>query len=184
MMLGRCAKCLAYMSTSRCLDWADGLGRCFCPSIIYLARKRFLADKSKYTSVYWKVTCLTDMLSGSKLVERTFTYLTSVTKECRKAVTEQFGREHKGMPFNSVEKVMRQAIESWFAKRDPNIKLSHEKSVSGRAGEILMIYSGSTKGAHFQVHIDGLFTCSGPSSDAPSYLKNLNLYVDKRDFTK
>lgn len=127
---------------------------------------------------------MTDMLSGSKLIERTFAYLTSVTKECRKALTEQFEREHKGIPFSSVEKVMRQATESWFTKRDPNIKLSHEKSVNGRPGEIIMTYSGSTKDAHFKVHVDGLFTCAGPSSDAPSYLKNLNLYVDKRDFSK
>jgi hypothetical protein len=127
---------------------------------------------------------MTDAASGRELVEKAFVYISALTRECRKALTVKFEREHKGIPFNSVEKVMRQAIESWFIKRDPNIKLNHEKSVNGRAGEVLMTYSGSTKDAHFRVHVDGLFTCADPSSDAPSYLKNLNLYVDKRDFTK
>jgi len=54
---------------------------------------------------------LTDVQSGARLVERAFVYLTSLT-ECRKALTEQFEREHKGIPFGSVEKAMRQGIES------------------------------------------------------------------------
>jgi len=123
-------------------------------------------------------------MSGSRLVEKAFVYLTSVTKECRKALTEQFEQEHKGIPFRSVEKVMRQGIASWFAKRDPNIKLSHEKSLNGRLGEILMTYSGSMKDAHFKVHVDGIFTLAGSSGEAPSYLKSLNVHVDKRDFTR
>ncbi len=127
---------------------------------------------------------MTDVSSGSRLVEKAFVYLTSVTKECRKALTEQFEQEHKGIPFGSVEKIMRQGIESWFAKRDPNIKLSHEKSLNGRPGEILTTYSGSTKDAHFKLHVDGIFTLAGSSSEAPSYLKNLNVRVDKRDFTR
>jgi lysine/ornithine N-monooxygenase len=127
---------------------------------------------------------LTDVRSSSRLVEKAFVYLTSLTRECRKALTEQFEREHKGIPFRSVEKILGQGIESWFVKRDPNIKLSHEKSLNGRPGEILMTYSGSTKDAHFKVHVDGIFTLAGSSSEAPSYLKNLNVHVDKRDFVK
>jgi 4-diphosphocytidyl-2C-methyl-D-erythritol kinase len=127
---------------------------------------------------------LTDVLSGDRLVEKAFVYLTSVAKECRKALTEQFEQEQKGIPFRSVEEAMKREIEAWFAKRDPNIKLSHEKSLSGRAGEIIMTYSGSTKGAHFKIHFDGVFTLAGSSGDAASYLKNLNVRVDKREFTK
>ena len=140
--------------------------------------------KSAKASASWKVVYLTDVPSGSKLVEKTFAYLTSLTKECRKALTEQFQREHKGIPFGSVEKVMRQGTESWFAKRDPNIRLSHEMSLNGRPGEIILTYSGSTKDAHFKVHVDSIFTLAGSSSEAPSYVKNLNVRVDKRDFTK
>lgn len=127
---------------------------------------------------------MTDVSSSSKLVERAFGYLTSVTKECRKALTEQFEQEHKGIPFSSVEGVMRHAMESWFNKRDRNITLSHDKSLNGRPGEIHMTYSGSTKDAHFKIHVDSLFTVAGSSSDAPSYLKSLILHVEKKDFTR
>lgn len=131
-----------------------------------------------------RVLSLTDTQSGSRLLEKTFTYLTSVTKECRKGLTEQFEREHKGIPFDSVEKVLRQDIESWFTNRDKNIALTHDKSLSGRPGEIRMTYSGTTKDARFKIHVDGLFTMAGTSNSSPSYLKSLNLSVDKRDFTK
>lgn len=96
----------------------------------------------------------------------------------------QFEHEHKGIPFDSVEKVMRQAVEFWFAKRDKNITISYDKSLSGRLGEILLTYSGATKDAHFKIHVDGFFTLTSSSNNAPSYLKSLNLYVDKRDFTR
>jgi hypothetical protein len=79
---------------------------------------------------------------------------------------------------------MRQGIESWFAKRDPNIRLSHETSLNGRPGEIILTYSGSTKDAHFKVHVDSIFMLACSSSEAPSYLKSLNVSVDKRDFAK
>ncbi len=131
-----------------------------------------------------KVVYLTDTHSGEKLVEKTFMYLTSTTKECRKAMTEQFGQQHKGIPFDTVERVLRQEIESWFSKRDKNITLSYDKSAFGKPGEILVTYSGATKDAHFKVHVNGVFTLTGSSNNAPSYLKSLNLYVDKRDFTK
>ena len=147
-------------------------------------RKQFVADRSTCIYASLKVMYLTDMLSSSRLVEKAFDYLTSVTKECRKALTEQFERKHKGIPFGSVEKVMREETDSWFTRRDPNIKLSHEKSLNGRPGEILMTYSGSMKNAHFKVHIDGIFTLAGSSDEAPSYLKNLNVHVEKRDFTR
>lgn len=127
---------------------------------------------------------MTDTLPSRELVEKAFVYLTTLTKECRKALTAQYEHEHKGIPFDSTETIMRQDIESWFAKRDKNITIKHDKSLSGRPGEILMIYSGATKGAHFKIHVDSLFTLVGSSINAPSYLRNLNLYVDKRDFKK
>lgn len=127
---------------------------------------------------------MTDTQSSTKLVERAFVYLSSVTKECRRALTGRFEQEHKGIPFDSVERVMREEIESWFSKRDKNIRLSHDKSINGRPGEILVTYSGATKDAHFKIHVDSLFTLAGSSDNAPSYLKSLDLHVDKRDFTR
>ena len=127
---------------------------------------------------------LTDAPSGRELVEKAFVYMTALTRECRKTLTAQFERAHKGMPFDSVEPAIRQEVESWFVKRDKNIVVKHEKSSTGRLGEILMTYSGTSKDAHFKFHVDGLFTLTGSSTKSPSYLKNLNVYVDKRDFTK
>ena len=127
---------------------------------------------------------MTDKLTGSELVEKTFVYITGLARECRKALTMKFEREYKGMPFDSVEAVMRRELESWFTMRDRNVKLSYTKSVIGKPGEILFIYSGATKDAHFKIHINGLFTLVGSSSKASSYLRSLNLHIDKRDFTR
>jgi UTP:GlnB (protein PII) uridylyltransferase len=127
---------------------------------------------------------LTDVLSGRELVEKAFNYMTTLTKECRKVLTVQFQHKYKGVPFDSVEPTMRQEIESWFAKRDKNITVKHEKSMNGRPGELLVTYSGETKDAHFKFHVNSLFTLAGSSKNAPSYLRDMNIYVDKREFTR
>ena len=110
--------------------------------------------------------------------------MTALTKECRKVLTVQFEHKYKGVPFDSVEPTMRQEIESWFAKRDKNITVKHDKSVDGRPGELLMTYSGETRDTHFKFHVDSLFTLAGSSKNAPSYLRNMNVSVDKREFTR
>ncbi len=79
---------------------------------------------------------MTDMLSGRLLVEKTFTYMSAVTKECRKFLSTQFSQKHKGIPFDSVETILKQEIESWFARRDKNIAVNFEKSAHGRPGEL------------------------------------------------
>lgn len=127
---------------------------------------------------------MTDVQSGRELVEKAFTYITNLSRECRKTLSAKFEQAHKGMPFDSVEPVMRKEIESWFAERDRNITIKHEKSSKGRPGEILMSYTGANKDAHFKFHINALFTLAGSSENAPAYLKTINVNVDKRDFTK
>ena len=127
---------------------------------------------------------MTDKLAGSVLVERAFVYITALARECRKALTMKFEREHRGIPFDSIEAVMRREVESWFAMRDRNVKLNYTQSTTGKSGEILVIYSGATKDARFKIQINGLFTLVDSSSKASSYLKSLNLNVDKRDFMK
>ncbi len=127
---------------------------------------------------------MTDSPSGSELVEKAFVYMTTLSRECRKALTDSFGKEHKGIPFETVEPTMRKEIESWFAARDKNITIKHEASSRGRPGEISMSYSAVTKDAHFKFHVDGQFTLSGPDANAPSYLKSMNVNVDKREFSK
>jgi hypothetical protein len=127
---------------------------------------------------------MTDTKSGPELVEKAFAYLTNLSKECRKALTAKFGQAYKGAPFDSLESTMRKEIESWFADRDKNISVKHESSSAGKPGEILMTYAGSNKDAHFKIHVDGLFTMTGPSSSSPTYVKSINVTVDKRDFTR
>ena len=127
---------------------------------------------------------MTDLKSGPQLVEKAFTYMTNLSKECRKTLNAKFGQDYKGIPFSSVEPTMRKEIESWFAERDKNISIKHEKSSTGKPGELLMTYAGWTKDAHFKFQVDGLFTISGGSTESPSYVKNINVAVDKRDFTR
>lgn len=127
---------------------------------------------------------MTDIKSGPELLEKAFIYMTTLSRECRKALTAKFGQAYRGIAFDSVEPTMRKEIESWFAERDKKISIKHEKSNTGKPGEILMTYSGATKDAHFKFHVDSLFTIAGSSLNAPSYLKNVNVTVDKRDFTR
>jgi UTP:GlnB (protein PII) uridylyltransferase len=127
---------------------------------------------------------LTDAPSGRELVEKAFVYMTNLSKECRKGLTSKFEQEHKGIPLGLVEPTIRKEVESWFAERDKNIAVRHEKSDRGRPGEVLMTYSAASKDAHFKFRIDAQFTLAGSSEKAPAYLKALNVNVDKRDFTK
>jgi len=117
------------------------------------------------------------------LIEKTFVYITSLSRECRKALTSSF-EKNKGMPFDSVEPNMRKEIESWFAGRDKNILVKFEKSSGRRPGEIEMTYSGANRGAHFKFTVDAIFTLTGQAVNSPCYLKSINVNVDKRDFLK
>jgi hypothetical protein len=128
---------------------------------------------------------LTDTPSNKELVEKAFVYMTNLSKECRKTLSAKFEQAHKGISFDSVEPTMRKEIESWFAERDRNVKVRHEKSIAGRPGEIMMTYVGENKDAHFKFRVDALFALgSSGAGNAPSYLKSLNVSVDKRDFMK
>ena len=118
------------------------------------------------------------------MVEKAFVYLTALSKECRKGVATSFEQRHKGLSFDQVEPTLRKEIESWFAERDRNLRIQHEKSVTGRPGEIMMTYAGSSKDAHFKFHVDSVFSLAGSTQTSPSYLKAMNVYVDKHDFTK
>jgi hypothetical protein len=127
---------------------------------------------------------MTDTPSGRELIEKTFVYMTALAKECRKGITASFEQHHKGLSFDKVESTLRMEIAAWFKERDRNLKIQHEKSVTGRPGEIMMLYTGTSKDARFRFHVDSVFTLAGSTSASPSYLKSMNVYVDKRDFTK
>ena len=125
---------------------------------------------------------MTDKLTSSELVEKTFVYISALTRECRKALTVKFEREHLGIPLNSVEAAIRKEVESWFATRDKNVKLDLTNTTNGKHGEVCVNYLGSTKDAHFKMHVDSLFTMV--ESFDKAYFRSLNLNIDKREFTK
>jgi hypothetical protein len=127
---------------------------------------------------------LTDKLKGSERLEKKFAYIFALTKECRKALIAKFNREYKGLPFDSIDSVMRREVESWFTIRDRHIELNHDESMVGKPGKLFVTYLGSTKETCFKIHINSLFTLADSSSKSPSYLKSLNLTVDKREFNK
>lgn len=128
---------------------------------------------------------MTDKLTGRKLVEKTFSYVVSLTKEGRRPLTMRFERDNRGIPFDTAEALVTKEIESWFANRDRNLQIRLEKSIKGKAGEIFQTYTGATKDARFKIHADAIFTLTDQSNKAsPSYLKNLNLYADERDFSR
>jgi len=127
---------------------------------------------------------MTDVLTGRELVEKTFVYMTNLSRECRKVLTQRFGQEHKGIPFDNVEPTMRKEIENWFSEREKNISITHERSNPGRPGEVNLTYSGASKDARFKFHVNALFSVTGPSSTSPCYLKTINVSVDKREFSR
>lgn len=127
---------------------------------------------------------MTDKLKSSERLKKKFVYLVALTKECRKTLKTKFEHEHKGLPFDSIESVMRSEVETWFTLRDKNIKLSHDQSSIGKPGELFLTYRGSTKETYFKIHINALFTLVGSSSKSPSYFKSLILRVEKREFKK
>ena len=127
---------------------------------------------------------MTDKLKAPELVEKAFVYITGLSRECRKALTVKFEREYKGIPFDSVEATTRKELEAWFAMRDRNIKLNYNQTLKSRPGEISVVYNGATRDVHFKIQVDELFTLADTSSKAPSYIKGLNVNIDKRDFTR
>ena len=116
------------------------------------------------------------------MVEKAFAYISNLSREGRKAVTTEFEQKYKGLNFDQVESTVRKEVEAWFAVRDRNVKISHERTSLGRPGELLITYIGSNKDAHFKFNVHGIFVVTSPTS--PSYLKQLNFDVDKRDFRK
>ena len=126
---------------------------------------------------------MTDMLKGSQVLQKTFTYVENVTKESRKALMEQFSQNHKGIALNSASDILRQTVLDWFPRRDPMLKLVHEKTSQEKPGDVRMDFRGETKTVHFKVHLHAVFAVNGQSPDSPSFLKEVNLSVDPREFT-
>ena len=65
---------------------------------------------------------MTDVLKGSQVLQKTYTYIENVTKESRKALMEEFSQKHKGIAINSASDTLRKTVLEWFPRRDPMLK--------------------------------------------------------------
>ena len=125
---------------------------------------------------------MTDALNRKQDVQRILDYIESVAKESRKALTIEFNQQHKGVAFSKVPQILQSSLLSWFTKRDKNLKLEYEASSSGKPGEVRTVFVGETKQVRFKIHADAMFALSGGGPDSPSYLRELNVSVDRRAF--
>jgi len=126
---------------------------------------------------------MTDQLTGREDTQRILDYVESVAKESRKALTLEFNQKHKGIPFNVTAKLLSESLLAWFGWRDKNLKLKAESADSSRLGEVRTSFIGESKKARFRLHADAVFTLAGATAESQSYLKELNVTVDKRAFT-
>ena len=125
---------------------------------------------------------MTDALTGKQDVQRILDYAENVAKESRKALTIEFNQKHKGIPFETVPKVLQDSLLAWFKRRDDNLKITFEGTNSSKVGEIRSVFIGETKKVKFKLHADATFAVAGGAPQSPSYLKELNVTVDRRAF--
>ena len=122
---------------------------------------------------------MTDKLAGKDDTQRLLGYVESVAKESRKALTLEFSEKHKGIPFNTAANVLRDSLVAWFSRRDKNLKIKPESSNSAKLGEVRAVFIGETKNVHFRIRADATFSVAGGLADSPSYLKELNVSIDR-----
>jgi hypothetical protein len=125
---------------------------------------------------------MTDAPNRKEDVQRILDYAEAVAKESRRALTVEFNQQHKGIAFSKAAQVLQDSFLAWFNKRDKNLKVTYEQVTSARLGEIRAVFVGESKKVRFKLHADAVFTLAGGAADSPSYLKELNVTVDKRAF--
>ena len=125
---------------------------------------------------------MTDVLTGKEDAHRILDYVEQVAKESRKALTIEFNQKHKGIPFETVPGVLQSSLLGWFTRRDKNLKLTFEGTNSPKIGEVRSVFVGETKRVRFKLHADAMFAVTGGALQSPSYLKELNVTLDRRAF--
>ncbi len=126
---------------------------------------------------------MTDIQTGKEVVQKTVTYLENVSKESRKALTSEFNQDHKGVALSAATPLLRQSLLDWFSRRDQNLKITHESTSKGRLGEVRMVFQGETKKVRFKVHLHATFAVNSQSEDSPAFLREVNVFVDPREFS-
>jgi hypothetical protein len=126
---------------------------------------------------------MTDAPNRKEDVQRILDYAESVAKESRRALTVEFNQQRKGLPFSKASQVLNDSLLTWFKKRDTNLKVTYEQTSSSKPGEIRAVFVGESKKVRFKIHADAIFTLAGGAAESPSYLKELNVTIDRRAFT-
>ena len=124
---------------------------------------------------------MTDKLKPSQMMNKVFVYVNSLARELRKVLQDKFEHEHKGMSLDTVESALRGEVEKWINTRDKNTKLTHMKTTKGKSGEVTLYYSGQTKDAAFKLIVNAFFTLVQAHDKLITYLKAIQITVDKRD---
>lgn len=121
---------------------------------------------------------MTDTLSGKQDAQRILAYAENIAKESRKALTLEFNQKHKGIPFNTVPKILQESLLAWFTKRDKNVRVT-PRSVNTKPGEVRAVFTGEAKNVRFDIHADAMFKMTSEADAAPCYLKELNVTISK-----
>ncbi len=125
---------------------------------------------------------MTDAPNKKEDVQRILDYAEAVAKESRKALTVEFSQQHKGIPFSKASQVLQESLLAWFGRRDKSLKITYEQTNSTKPGEIRAVFIGETKKVRFKLHANATFTLAGGTAESSSYLKELNVTVDRRAF--
>jgi len=128
---------------------------------------------------------LTDPLTGRQLVEKSYEYIDRLTKECARAIVQEFNGSHRKFEPNKIGSDVGDAIVQWFAKRDRNVKISFDPiSIAHPPNVSRLKFNGSTKDAQFTFGATvGTFSIPG-ADGAKSFVKTLVFSVDKTNFAK
>ncbi len=125
---------------------------------------------------------MTDAPTSKETQKRSYQYIDSLTKEARKALTQEFNQKHKGVAFGKVPELLSQTTIDWFQKRDKNVRVSYDGTSEAKNGLVRMMFKGEAKNAKFKMRLDATFSTSDANPEAPAYLRDLNFGLDTRDF--
>ena len=129
---------------------------------------------------------MTDPLTGKELVGKSYEYIEKLTKECAKALIEEFNNTHRKFQKDTLPKEVALATVQWFERRDKNIRLVFESAnvPSQQQNTAHLRLKGNTKDADFTITATvGSFVAV--SQDKPnSFVKTLVFSVDKNNFAR
>ena len=132
---------------------------------------------------------MTDPLTGKELVEKSYEFVDRLTRECTKALMEDYNKNHKKFSAEKVSLDVGADVVSWFERRDKNIKLSLSSASITRPqpNQFHESFKGNTKDADFEISAT-IVTFQVPGSEysgAPvSFVKSIMINADKTKFLK